>query len=194
MPINQIKLNGSWTEGYAMDVHVISSEFLGYDEYDHPEFNTTRSEIGDLVYQLKYKNNKNKVNDIIKLIDPFLKQWTILTDIDVVIPIPPTKKNRIFQPVFEISDKIAKHINKPIRFDFLEKIDSEQLKNLTPEEKNNAISGSIIKHKNFIRKVNILLIDDLYKSGTTLNEVCKILKTDTNVNNIYVLTMTKTKN
>lgn len=194
MSIKPIKIHGSWTEGYAMDIHVISSEFLGYNEYDHAEFNTIRSDIGNLVYQLKYQNKKNKVNDIIKLIDPFLKQWTVIKDIDFVIPIPPTKKNRIFQPVFEISDEIAKHINKPIIFDLLEKINSEQLKNLNPEEKNNAISGSIVKHKNFIRKVNILLIDDLYKSGTTLNEVCKILKTDANVNNIYVLTMTKTKN
>jgi competence protein ComFC len=194
MPIDPIKLNGSWTDGYAMDVHVISSEFLGYNEFDNPEFNTIRSEIGDLVYQLKYKNKRSKVNDIINLIDPFLEQWTVLEDIDVVIPIPPTKKNRPFQPVFEIANTIAQHINKPIIFDLLEKNDSEQLKNLTQEEKNNAISGSIVKHKKFIRKVNILLIDDLYKSGTTLNEVCKILKKDVNVNNIYVLTMTKTKN
>ena len=41
--------------------------------------------------------------------------------------------------------------------------------------------------------VSILIVDDLYSTGATLNEVCKILKQDKNVGNIYCLVMTKTK-
>lgn len=48
-------------------------------------------------------------------------------------------------------------------------------------------------NKSSKRKVNILVVDDLYESGTTLNEICRVLKRDQNINNIYVLTMTKTK-
>ena len=53
--------------------------------------------------------------------------------------------------------------------------------------------NSIIKKQNFCRPVNILVIDDLYSSGNTLNEVVKLLKTDYNVKKIYCLVMTKTK-
>lgn len=54
------------------------------------------------------------------------------------------------------------------------------------------IKGSIIKEKNFKKKVNILLVDDLFDSGATLNEAVDMLKRDINVADVYVLTMTKT--
>ena len=41
--------------------------------------------------------------------------------------------------------------------------------------------------------MNVLIVDDLYSTGATLNEVCKILREDRNVMKIYVLAITKTK-
>ena len=55
------------------------------------------------------------------------------------------------------------------------------------------INGMIKQDKNMENKANILVIDDLYSTGATLNEVCKVLKNDNNVKNIYCLAMTKTK-
>lgn len=54
------------------------------------------------------------------------------------------------------------------------------------------ISGTIKQNKQLERKTNILIIDDLYSTGATLNEVCKTLKQDKNVGKIYWLVMTKT--
>lgn len=178
---------------YAMDVHTIRSIYLGEDKYGRPEFDNTRSEIGELVYQLKYKYKEEVVYDIIKMINPFLRRWKVINNVDLVIPVPPSKKDRKFQPVFLISEKIAESLNKPIDLELLEKIDLKQLKNLGPEEKAKVISGSILKHKEFERNVNILVIDDLYESGSTLRETCDVLRKDRYVKNIYVLTMTKTK-
>ena len=48
-------------------------------------------------------------------------------------------------------------------------------------------------NKVFEEETSILLVDDLYKTGETLNESINILKTDSNLHNIYILTMTKTK-
>jgi competence protein ComFC len=75
----------------------------------------------------------------------------------------------------------------------LERADDSQVKNLSLDQKDKVVRGSIIKHKKFKRKVDILLVDDLYQTGTTIKEVCNVLSKDRNVNNIYVLTMTKTK-
>ena len=75
MTINPIRLVGNWTEGYSMDVHTIRSIYLGVDEYGHSKYDTTRSEIGELLYQLKYKYKeevRNEVaNGILKKIEEF---------------------------------------------------------------------------------------------------------------------------
>lgn len=57
--ISPIKLPGNWFEGFALDLHTISSEFLGYDEYGHEVFDTKRSEMGELLYRLKYGSDKS---------------------------------------------------------------------------------------------------------------------------------------
>jgi competence protein ComFC len=45
------KLKGPWEDGYALDIHTISSEFIGHNEFGHPQFDTKRTEIGELLYR-----------------------------------------------------------------------------------------------------------------------------------------------
>ncbi|MGO1372169.1 MAG: ComF family protein [Senegalia sp. (in: firmicutes)] len=193
MSINPIKLEGNWKEGFAIDYHVVKSEYLGEDCYGRAQFETTRTEIGELIYKLKYRSNKKVVYDIIKLISIFLKKWGISNKVDVVLPAPPSNKNREFQPVFVLAEQIAEFINKPIYLDVLTKKSITQIKDIDVVEKEKTIRETIVMNKSSKRKVNILVVDDLYESGTTLNEICRVLKRDQNINNIYVLTMTKTK-
>lgn len=47
--------------------------------------------------------------------------------------------------------------------------------------------------KNAKYPCNILLIDDLYKSGATASECVNVLKKAPNVKNVYFLVITKTK-
>ena len=193
MPINPIELKGNWDKGYAMDMHTISSVCIGHNEFGHPQYDTTRSDIGELVYQLKYKFRPETKHDIIKLINPFLENWDDMREIDIVIPAPPSNKNRRFQPVYLIAESIAECLKVFYTNELLEKINVNQAKNLSSEDKADLLSGSIKKCKSFKKKVNILIIDDLYDTGTTLNEVCTVLKKDKYVNKVFVLVMTKTR-
>jgi len=45
--ISPKKIQGEWTSGYALDIHTLSSEFIGYNEYGHPHFDNKRSEMGE---------------------------------------------------------------------------------------------------------------------------------------------------
>ena len=47
------KILGKWKEGFSLDLHTLSSVFIGDDEFGHPRFDTRRSEIGELLYKLK---------------------------------------------------------------------------------------------------------------------------------------------
>ena len=51
LAINPIAINGPWQQGWALDLHTLSSTFIGDDAFGHPQFESKRSEIGELLYQ-----------------------------------------------------------------------------------------------------------------------------------------------
>lgn len=84
--INPKRISGNWKEGFALDFHSLSSEYIGDDEYGRPQFATTRSEIGELLYRLKYKEDKSVLGDIINTASEFIKStnWPV----DIIVPLP----------------------------------------------------------------------------------------------------------
>ena len=62
--------------------------------------------------------------------------------------------------------------------DFFSKLSPEEIKNLPVEKKLDLFKNSIRKNRELTRKGNILLIDDLYSTGTTLKSLCALLKDD----------------
>lgn len=190
MTRDPIRIWGNWKEGYAIDLHTTSSEYLGDNEYGHPIFDTKRSEIGELLYNLKYRHNKEIIDDIIKMINLFVSTWTKKLNIDVIIPMPPSNKCREYQPVNVIAEALAGKLNLYYCDDFLSKNSDIQSKNLDDKS---VISHSMTRNKHFTKKVNVLIIDDLYKSGASMNEAVRILSEDRNVANVYALALTKTR-
>lgn len=59
--IHPRQIPGRWRLGYALDLHTVSSTFLGYDDLGHATFDTRRSEIGELLYRLKYSGDQSVV-------------------------------------------------------------------------------------------------------------------------------------
>ena len=72
-----------------LDVHTISSTMIGYNEFGHPEFDTVRSPLGELVYGLKYRGDKGAIPSIVGAITGFMKTSDISPD--VVVPIATIK-------------------------------------------------------------------------------------------------------
>ena len=107
------------------------------------------------------------------------------------IPVPASKKNRYYQPVYEIAQGIAKYLQIYYVEDALEKISDDESKNMDRSQK--SLTGNIILRKEATRDYSLLLVDDLYSTGTTLQECVKTLRADKHVKHIYVLTMTKTR-
>ena len=192
MEINPIRLDGAWDEGYALDHHVISSTFLGDDVYGHRRYDTVRSEIGEALFLFKYRNNYDKLKVIITLAKPFLDEWEALRTVDVVIPAPASKKERLYQPAFEIAREIADYLNIAYVEDVLIKTAGPQSKDSSLDEKQ-VLSGTIIAQKKATREHNLLLVDDLFQTGAILQECVKMLRQDANLKRIFVLTMTKAR-
>lgn len=49
-------IEGPWDAGYVLDKHLVSSTFLGQDQFGRDRFDNTRTVLGELVYQLKNRN------------------------------------------------------------------------------------------------------------------------------------------
>jgi len=147
--------------------------------------------MGELLYEFKYHYDFSKLNDIMELVTPFLVEWEISNKIDTILSAPASKR-RSMQPVYELSKKIGTYLNKPVGKDVFEKNDLIQAKDLSTEQKEE-IAKAIKKVKSAKRVLNILLIDDLFATGKTLEACVKELRKDSNINNIYILTLTKTK-
>jgi hypothetical protein len=62
-----------WVEGYVLDYHTISSTPTGDPYY---RFDTKRTELGELLYQFKYRSaGTSALNDIVDTVDQFIRGW-----------------------------------------------------------------------------------------------------------------------
>lgn len=191
--INPKRISGNWKEGFALDFHSLSSEYIGDDEYGRPQFATTRSEIGELLYRLKYKEDKSVLGDIINTASEFIKStnWPV----DIIVPTPPSRKGRAFQPVPLLAEGIANALGVDFCANCVVKAkETAELKNIFDfDERLRILKDAFEIHDTAAAGRSVLLFDDLYRSGATLNAVTRILQQEGKVNNVYALNLTMTR-
>ena len=190
--IHPKEIKGSWDQGYVLDVHTISSTMIGYNEFGHPEFDTVRSELGEMVYRLKYKGDKGVIAPVVEAIANFIKSWGIHPD--AIVPMPPSK-NRNLQPVVEIAQELARSTNIPLNTESLKKTKTtQQMKDVGDFSARVSVLESAFACDKVLEGKTVLLFDDLFQSGATMNVAAKTLKGQGLVNSVYALTLTRTRN
>ena len=114
----------------------------------------------------------------------------LLKNYDTIIPVPISKK-RYKQRGYNQSSLIAKKLAKELlKENFKTKNVIEQSK-LNKDNREKNIKGAYeIFHINQLKNKKILLVDDIYTTGSTLRECSKILK-KSNPKKIGVLTIAK---
>ena len=194
--INPQRISGNWTEGFVLDVHTLSSTFLGYDEFGHERFDTKRSELGELLFRLKSRADESALDDILQTVVEYLtKSWRIVASLDLIIPMPPSNISRPSQPVLKLARGVSSRTGILVLEDALVKIkETPQLKNVYDyHERTELLKDAFRAERSLVQGRSLLLLDDLYRSGATMNEASRVLRETGNAKMVYVLALTKTR-
>ena len=152
--------------------------------------------IRNLILDYKFNDKSYLYKIFSEIITKNEKICGILKKYDIIIPVPIHKKRRK-QRGYNQSELIAKEIAYNIKNLRYENSVLEKVKNVKPQsllrkkqrEQNVKNVYKIVK-KEKIKDKKIILFDDIYTTGSTANECCKILKQN-GAKEILVLTIAK---
>ena len=185
------QVQGPWDAGWVLDKHTLNSQYLGDDANGHPRFETTRTEIGEATYQLKYRHHWDQVQPLAQAIADHV--FPKLADVGFILPMPASAV-RPRQPVTEVAEALGKIVDKPVFADTLRKANTgKSLKDLhTKEEKIDAIGDGITVNNQITNEGawNVLVVDDLFHTGASMEAACKVLRAYPKVKKIYVAALT----
>jgi len=137
--------------------------------------------LRNLIHGLKYRYLKNSSSLLGKILLRYIENCKLKIENFVIIPIPlhsARQRQRGFNQSKLIAEFIAEKFNLPL-IEALKKIKNNKpqvgLKG-NEERIENVKNCFIVQNPASIEKKNILLVDDVFTSGATMNEAIKILK------------------
>ena len=188
---NPRKIDGPWADGRVLDLHSTGSEFLGHDEFGREQFDTHRTEVGELLYRLKYRNDGTALEEIGTVAEKFIRSWRI--KFDVIVPAPPTRTRRV-QPLHQIAGELARRFQVPVvKAVAKNAAGAAELKNRREfHERQAVLQGALTVNPRASAGKRVLLLDHLIRSGATLGAVAAAL-TEAGAAIIYAFALTKTR-
>lgn len=189
--INPQRIVGNWISGYALDVHTVASTYLGIDQFGHDRFDNKRSDVGELLYRMKYQGDASAASEIVEVAAEFVRRSRIR--FDVIVPVPPSGSRRI-QPVLLLANGIGEKLNLRVSDCVSTTGSATQLKSISDlEERQELLDGRYKVRRTETRGRSILLFDDVYRSGSTMNTITELLMHRGKAEAVRVLTITKTR-
>ncbi|MFO7899673.1 MAG: phosphoribosyltransferase family protein [Planctomycetota bacterium] len=191
--IDPKEIAGPWVTGFALDDHTVSSSRLAGRDAGRPAFDTTRSEMGELLYRLKFGNDMSVLTTIVAAAARFVRSLDLAPDL--LVPVPPSKMTRGLLVPPAIAEGIAERIGVPVCLDCVTKEkQTPELKNVSDRrERLDLLDGAYRASERHVAGKKVLLVDDLYRSGATLRAVTNALYQQGDAAEVRALTLTRTR-
>ena len=154
---------------------------LVYDEY-----------MSASIYRFKY-NSKQEYSKLYgKIISERLSDKIMSWNADVIIPVPIHKsklKSRGYNQAALIAKEISKRVNIPVEERIVSRtIPTKVMKNLGAKERENNLKKAFIVNKNSVKLNSVIIVDDIYTTGSTIDAMSRILK-DAGVSKVYYIAL-----
>ena len=190
--IHPTEIPGRWREGFALDFHTLSSTFVGDDEYGHPIFETTRTELGELLLRLKYRSDVSVVGELADVAAAFVRTWN--PGVELIVPVPPSRA-RAQQPVLMLAQALALELGISVDPGCVTRIrEVPELKNVYEyDQRVRLLQGAHVVKQSVVGGRKVLLLDDLFRSGATMNAITGALYDQGHAAEVYALTITRTR-
>jgi len=190
---NPMRIPGRWREGFTLDYHTVSSTYLGDNEYGHPVFDTKRTELGELLYRLKNKSDPSTIEELAETAASFVRSWNVAPIL--IIPVPPSRMTRPLQPVLVLATALSERLAIPVNSECVVRIkDLPELKNVYDyDARIKLLQGAHRVEQNLVEAKKVLLFDDLFRSGATMNAITNDLYETGKAAEVFALTITRTR-
>lgn len=147
--------------------------------------------MGQLIYELKYGYDASKLNRVVELLDVFegIERY------DLFVPIPQTNKRRPIDPVRLIAEALGRRKGVAVELGNLINDGTAELKGISdPVQRDELLRAALrLNAPDVFHGKEVILIDDLYRSGATLRAATDLLYRVGRAKLVSVLTMTKTR-
>lgn len=144
------------------------------------------------LYRFKYSNKRNYAKcygeELANQYGGVVKQWRI----DGVIPVPlykGKKRTRGYNQAELLAKELAKQFGIPVYDKYLERIKKTvPQKQLNDKERAKNVKNAFKIRKNSVKLKRVLLVDDIYTTGATVNEITRELM-QAGITHVYVMTV-----
>lgn len=118
---------------------------------------------------------KYYAGELFKRYKELYRQWNV----DCLIPVPLSKvklRKRGFNQAKLIADELANYLKLPVRTDVVIKRESPEQKGLSSYEREKNSKKAFILPGNIVQSKRVLMVDDVFTTGNTINYISKLLK------------------
>lgn len=135
--------------------------------------------VSECIYRFKFENQRNYGDMIGYLMVEALKEWIIKMNPQVLIPVPLYKtrrRERGYNQALLLANRIGSLLNIPVREYVLRIKKTTAQKHLGKIERRRNINKAFRVVDGMPKVKRVLIVDDIFTSGSTINELAKILK------------------
>ena len=146
--------------------------------------------MGDLTYRLKYQGDASVLEDLVEQAAALMALHPDLCKVDFILPVPSTTQREI-NPVHLFSEALGRRTGIDVKTIAAKSRVNQPQKEMTTLAQKTANVRGVFKLIGEVREKRILVVDDLFDSGATLQEITQTLKQN-GAALVNVLTLTRT--